>query len=376
MSPAPWAAHFGLSRTPFGKAIPARDLFGRPAHAEAIARISFCVVEQALGVVTGDVGAGKTVALRAAVAALDPTRHQVIYIANPAFGARGFYVTIVRALGDRPRYLKAELMAQASDLLAAEAAERHRRVVIIIDEAHLLDPAQLEELRLLTNAEMDSASPFAAILAGQPTLNRQLRLGMFAALDQRIATRFTIKPMDLPESAAYLKHHLALAGREEPLFADDATTRLHRVANGLPRALNNAAVAALNRRGGSRQGPGRRCLRQESSRRAHPRLAAAPAARPPCTRPWPPGSASSPPKPNTAAPSPTSAPATQPTSRPASTPCCSKQSPRSPACSTPPAADNTVADFRALTKPSAIVTKTCRFMTTECCRLMCKQHGR
>ncbi len=182
MSPAPWATHFGLARTPFGKSIPAKDLFGRPAHAEAIARISFCVVESALGVVTGDVGAGKTVALRAAVAALDPTRHQVIYIANPAFGARGLYVTIVRALGDRPRYLKAELMAQASDLLAAEAAERHRRVVIICDEAHLLDPGQLEELRLLTNSEMDSASPFAAILAGQPTLNRQLRLGMFAAL--------------------------------------------------------------------------------------------------------------------------------------------------------------------------------------------------
>ncbi len=91
-----------------------------------------------------------------------------------------------------------------------------------MDEAHLLDPAQLEKLRLLTNSEMDSASPFAAILAGQPTLNRQLRMGMFAALDQRIATRFTVKPMDLAESAAYLRHHLALAGREEPLFADDA----------------------------------------------------------------------------------------------------------------------------------------------------------
>ena len=90
MSAAPWAAHFGLTRTPFGKSIPARDLFARQAHAEAIARISFCVVESALGVVTGDVGAGKTVALRAAVAGLDPTRHQVIYIANPAFGTRGY----------------------------------------------------------------------------------------------------------------------------------------------------------------------------------------------------------------------------------------------------------------------------------------------
>jgi type II secretory pathway predicted ATPase ExeA len=242
---APWAAHFGLSRTPFGKSIAARDLFARQGHAEAVARISFCVLESALGVVTGDVGAGKTVAVRAAVAALDPTRHQVIYIANPAFGTRGLYVTIVRSLGAQPRYLKAELMAQAADLLAAETAERHRRVVVIVDEAHLLDPAQLEELRLLTNSEMDSASPFAGILVGQPTLNRQLRMGIFAALDQRIATRFTIRAMDLAESAAYLRHHLALAGRDEPLFADDAIARLHRVSGGLPRALNNAATAAI-----------------------------------------------------------------------------------------------------------------------------------
>src|SRR5579875_1306982 len=136
-------------------------------------------------------------------------------------------------------------MAQASDLLAAEAAERHRRVTVILDEAHLAAPDQLEELRLMLNAEMDSASPFAGILAGQPTLNRQLRMGMFAALDQRIATRFTIKPMDLAESAAYLRHHLKLADREEPLLADDAVARLHRVANGLPRALNSAAAALI-----------------------------------------------------------------------------------------------------------------------------------
>jgi type II secretory pathway predicted ATPase ExeA len=245
VSPPPWATHFGLARTPFGKSIAARDLFARQAHAEAVARISFCVLESALGVVTGDVGAGKTVAVRAAVATLDPTRHQVIYIPNPAFGTRGLYVTIVRALGAQPRYLKAELMAQAADLLAAETAERHRRVLLVCDEAHLLRPDQLEELRLLTNADMDSASPFAGLLVGQPTLNRQLRMGAFAALDQRIATRFSIKPMDLAESAAYLRHHLQLAGRDEPLFADDAIARLHRVANGLPRALNNAAVSAL-----------------------------------------------------------------------------------------------------------------------------------
>jgi type II secretory pathway predicted ATPase ExeA len=245
VSAAPWVAHFGLAKTPFSKSIAAGDLFIRAAHAEAVARINFCVAESALGVIVGDVGAGKTVSVRAAVAGLDPTRHQVIYIANPAFGTRGLYVTIVRALGAEPRYLRAELMVQATDLLAAEEAERHRRVLLVLDESHLLEPAQLEELRMLTNSSMDSASPFALILLGQPTLSRQLRMGTFAALDQRIATRYSIKAMDIGESAAYLRHHLKLAGRDEPLFADDAVARLHRVSNGLPRALNNAGTAAL-----------------------------------------------------------------------------------------------------------------------------------
>jgi type II secretory pathway predicted ATPase ExeA len=70
-------------------------------------------------------------------------------------------------------------------------------------------------------------------------------LGVFAALDQRIATRYQLAPTDLAEAAQYLRHHLALVGRTDPLFADDAIARLHKVSLGLPRALNNAAVAAL-----------------------------------------------------------------------------------------------------------------------------------
>ncbi|MGH9067036.1 MAG: ExeA family protein [Acidimicrobiales bacterium] len=250
---APWLAHFKLARTPFSKAVPAKDLFSREAHAEAVARISHCVAESALGVLVGDVGAGKTVAVRAAVAGLDPVAHHVIYVANPSFGTRGLYVTIVSALGATPRFHKAEVMAQAASLLAAEESERHRRVLLVLDEAHLLTPAQLEELRLLTNADMDAASPFAGILVGQPMLARSLRMGVFAALDQRISVRFQLRGMDLSESIAYLRHHLALAGRKDALIADDAAARLHRYANGLPRALNNAAVAALIAAAGERK---------------------------------------------------------------------------------------------------------------------------
>ena len=144
-----------------------------------------------------------------------------------------------------PRGFRAELVAQTQSLLAAEEHERRRRVVLVIDEAHLLSPDQLEAIRLLTNADMDSATACSVLLVGQPTLARQLRMGIFAALDQRIATRYHITPMDLGESADYLRHHLALVGRTDPLFADDAIARLHKASLGLPRAFNNAATAAL-----------------------------------------------------------------------------------------------------------------------------------
>jgi type II secretory pathway predicted ATPase ExeA len=241
----PWVSHFGFTRTPFSKAIPASQLCERPSLQEAVARIRFTVAEALLGVLTGEVGVGKTVAVRAASSQLDPAAHHIIYVPNPAFGARGLYLTLVRALGAAPRFHKAEMMAQVQGLLAAEEQERRRRVVLIVDEAHLLTQEQLEELRLLTNAEMDSQSPLALLLVGQPTLARQLRLGMFAALDQRIAMRYQVTAMDLAESVQYVHHHLALVGRTDPLFADDALARLHQASLGLPRALNNAAIAAL-----------------------------------------------------------------------------------------------------------------------------------
>jgi type II secretory pathway predicted ATPase ExeA len=238
-------AHYGFTRMPFGRGLAPQMLHRHTAHAEAVARIGWCVSERALGVITGEVGAGKTVAIRAALAGLDASRTTVIYLANPAVGARGLYAGIVTALGGTPRFHKASLIPQTCELLAAEEHERGRGVVLVLDEAHLLGADQLEELRLLTNADMDSHSPFACLLVGQPTLRRRIKLGTFAALDQRIALRYAMNGMEPDETKTYLTHHLKLAGRSDTLFSDDATALIHQVSRGLPRAVNNLAVQSL-----------------------------------------------------------------------------------------------------------------------------------
>lgn len=238
-------SHWGFTRTPFTKDLAPSMLHRYPGHAEAVARICWCVEEAAIGVITGEVGAGKTVAVRAALGELDGSRHTVIYLGNPAIGARGLYAAIVNRLGGMPRFHKAALIPQATDALAAEIAERGRRVVLVVDEAHLLAADQLEELRLLTNADMDSTSPFALVLVGQPTLRQRLRLGAFAALDQRVALRYAIPPMTRADTGDYIAHHIRLAGRTDTLFSDDATARIHKASRGLPRAVNNLAIQAL-----------------------------------------------------------------------------------------------------------------------------------
>ena len=236
---------YGFTRTPFGRDLAPSMLHRHAAHGEAVARIGWCVTERRIGVITGEVGAGKTVAIRAALSTLDASRHTVIYLPNPTGGVRGIHHQIVLALGGQPLVHHATLVPQAADALATEHAERGRVPVLVIDEAHLLDHAQLESIRMLTNHDMDSTSPFACLLIGQPTLRRRMKLGVLAALDQRIGLRYAMPPMTSDETGSYLRHHLTLAGRSDTLFSQDATALIHQTSRGYPRAVNNIALQAL-----------------------------------------------------------------------------------------------------------------------------------
>ena len=154
----------------------------------------------------------------------------------------GIHTQIVTALGGTPAFYSGVPASQTAALLAGELDECARLPVVVIDEAHLLTNTDLEALRMLTNAEMDTGSHFAMLLIGQPTLRRRLKLAVLAALDQRISTRYTITGMNAGDTTDYIRQHLTFAGRSDPLFSDDA---IHLAARGYPRAVNNLAVAAL-----------------------------------------------------------------------------------------------------------------------------------
>ena len=127
------ASYFGFTRTPFRRDLAPSMLHRHASHLEAVARIRWCINENGLGVITGEVGAGKTIALRAALAELDASRHTVIYLPNPAIGARGLYAALVTGLGGVPRFHTSSLIAQTMDHLAAEKNERGRAVIVAVD---------------------------------------------------------------------------------------------------------------------------------------------------------------------------------------------------------------------------------------------------
>ena len=167
---------------------------------------------------TGEVGSGKTVALKGVVASLDPARFTVTYQPNPEVGIRGLYNRIVTSLGDTLKFhlaALAALAAQASAALAAEVDERGRTPAVVIDGSHLRDHGELDCIRMLTNYGMDSTTPFAVVLIGQPTLCKRMKHGVLAALDQRIAISYNIAWQSL---IAAFTHDKAIV--------DESSTRL------------------------------------------------------------------------------------------------------------------------------------------------------
>jgi type II secretory pathway predicted ATPase ExeA len=239
-------AHYGFTRMPFGRDLAPGMLHRHAAHNEACARITWCIAERAIGVITGEVGAGKTVAVRTVLAGLDASRHIIIYLPNPMIGVRGLHEAIVATFGETPHRGSSLLAAQATAILAAQHDERSGVTpVLVVDEAHLLRYEQLETIRMMTNHNLDADSPLACLLVGQPTLRRTMKLAVLAALEQRVALRYAMPPMTSTETASYITHHIKLAGRSDTLFSDDAAALIHTTARGYPRAVNNLAIQAL-----------------------------------------------------------------------------------------------------------------------------------
>src|ERR687885_855162 len=198
-------------------------------------------------VVTGEVGTGKTTILRWLMNRLDRTV-LVAYLFNPRMTVPEFYQYVSSPkLLDVPRWeSKSELLLRLGEVLDSRHS-RGLRTVLIIDEAHGLSPAVLEEIRLLSNFESDSAKQLQIVLTGQPELRDVLNQPELRQLKQRIALRCEIRPLpDIEETARYVASRLLAAGAERTdIFTPAAVDLVFRCSEGIPRQINNICDNAL-----------------------------------------------------------------------------------------------------------------------------------
>ena len=114
-----------------------------------------------------------------------------------------------------------------------------------VDEAHHLRPDVLEDLRLLTNYQMDAENRLCLLLLGQTELRRRLTMAVHEALAQRVVVRYHMTALSRDELSAYLTHRMRLAGAEVPLFDATAEEAIYQATSGLPRKINLLAHHAL-----------------------------------------------------------------------------------------------------------------------------------
>ncbi len=118
-------------------------------------------------------------------------------------------------------------------------------MVLVVDEAHLLDRATLEDIRLLTNTDFDRTPALTVILLGQLSLRARVKTPGYEALNQRLRFRYALEGFTEEETAAYIKHRLKLCGWSPDFFSPEAVRRIFLASQGIPREVNNYCLAAL-----------------------------------------------------------------------------------------------------------------------------------
>lgn len=241
-----YAEFYGLKELPFALTPDPRFIYFTPSHTEVMANLHYGIESgKGLVVVTGEVGTGKTTILRWMMQRLDRTV-LVAYIFNPRLSVTEFYQHVATLLDVRKWETKPELLLELGKALESRHS-RGLRTVLIIDEAQGLSPHVLEEIRLLSNFESDTAKQLQIVLTGQPELREVLNNPDLRQLKQRVALRCVIKPLpNVEETDRYITSRLLVAGAERiDLFSPGAIDFLFRCSEGIPRNINNLCDNAL-----------------------------------------------------------------------------------------------------------------------------------
>jgi general secretion pathway protein A len=243
-----YKAFFHLKRSPFEVSPDPYFMYATPGHNEAFASLYYGIrSHKGFMVMTGEVGTGKTLVLHYLTSQLDKLRVQYAYIFNPLLSSDEFLRYTLADLDLRvPNTGKNDILFQLYTYLA-HRQKIDQTTALIVDEAHLLSPEVLEEIRLLGNLENQHSKLLQIALVGQPELDKRLDSPSLRQLKQRIALRSHLEPLTHEQTGEYIRWRLARAGANggAPIFQAEAVAEIYAHSQGYPRLINTICENAL-----------------------------------------------------------------------------------------------------------------------------------
>jgi general secretion pathway protein A len=238
---------FGFSEKPFTITPNPQFIYLSEQHREAFAHLLYGIDNHAGFIaMTGEVGTGKTTVLRTLLTQLDAEKYRSALIFNPCRSGEQLLASICREFGVTPDERNGYGYLDALNLFLLDQHTAGRTVVLVIDEAQNLTPDVLEQVRMISNLETVHNKLIQIILAGQPELNVVLNRHDLRQLSQRITVRCHLTPMDMRDTAEYIRHRLKVSGYRIPgLFSSGAVKRIYRFSRGVPRLVNIVCEQAL-----------------------------------------------------------------------------------------------------------------------------------
>ncbi|MEI8356130.1 MAG: AAA family ATPase, partial [Deltaproteobacteria bacterium] len=242
-----YCEYYDFREKPFTITPNPRFIFLSKNHQEAFAHLLYGIDNHAGFIeLTGEVGTGKTTVLRTLLGRLDEGRYRTALIFNPCLSAIELLRSINNEYGIPSEGLSnAELLQELNLFLLRENSAGHT-VLLVIDEAQNLEPALLEQVRLISNLETETDKLIQIVLAGQPELARLLERPELRQLAQRITVRYHLGSMDFEDLHDYIRHRMTVAGSGRAVcFTTAALKRIFRYSAGVPRLINVLCDRAL-----------------------------------------------------------------------------------------------------------------------------------
>ena len=240
--------YFNLKTDPFGITPDPKFLYLSQAHASAIEWMKMAIEQKEFGIITGEVGSGKTVISRYIIDRLsEKNQYKICWIVNSNLSSLELLKEIYQQLFDENPPLKRNALVKKLEEGLTKFYVENIFPVVFIDEAQAIPGKKtIEEIRLLCNYQTDEQNLISIILLGQPEFAAKLKNKAYRAFLQRVRFTITLNPLTKEETKEYIFHRLKVAGLESSnIFTDDSIDQIYKLTNGYPRPINHLASLGM-----------------------------------------------------------------------------------------------------------------------------------